>query len=284
MAREQWTGKTYGNDRMHRHLVWVLSKLDRRILYVVSNLFIVPVSILVNPSRKSSYRFFRDALHYGRLKAAWHCYLNHCKFSEVVIDRFAMYAGRKFETEVVGLDIFENHAARPEGFLMLSSHIGNYEIAGYSLVSERKCIRPLVFAFEKESVMRNRNNMFAGTNVQMIALEEDMSHLFEIDRTLTEGNIVSCPTDRFMGQTRCVEREFFGRNAKFPLGPFSIATMRGLDALAVKYIREVIDLPYDRSLSRKEQIRQLSCAYVSELETRLRQYPDQWYNFYDFWK
>ena len=42
-------------------------------------------------------------------------------------------------------------------------------------------------------------------------------------------------------------------------------------------------LEYDKSASRKEQIRQLSAAYIAELEKRVRQYPAQWYNFFDFW-
>ena len=35
--------------------------------------------------------------------------------------------------------------------------------------------------------------------------------------------------------------------------------------------------------SEKEQIRQLSQAYVAELEKRIKEYPTQWYNFFDFW-
>ena len=128
-------------------------------------------------------------------------------------------------------------------------------------------------------------------NVNMIAIRQDMSHLFEIDEALRSGNIVSFPTDRSMGD-RVITRDFLGAPAEFPMGPFSVAAMRGLDVLAVNVMKTgrvsytiyVTELEYDREAGRKEQIDQLSRAYVAELEKCVRQYPTQWYNFYDFWK
>lgn len=292
MEQKQWAGSTYGSGWMHRCLIRSLRFIDVRFLYLFSAIFVIPVCIVLNESRKTAYHYFRRILGYGRCKAAWSVYVNHCLFGQVVIDKFAMYAGKRFDVEVDGMQYFNELAGRDEGFLHLSSHIGNYEIAGYTLVSERKTINAVVYAHEKATVMENRNNMFVKTNIRMITLKEDMSHLFEIDEAVCGGDIVSFPTDRFMGQAKCVECDFLGRPAKFPQGPFSVAAMRGLDVLAVnvmktgakKYHIYVTPLHYDKQQPRKEQIRQLSQAYVAELEKRVLQYPTQWYNFFDFWK
>lgn len=292
MEQKQWAGSTYGSGWMHRCLIRSLRFIDVRFLYLFSAIFVIPVCLVLNESRKTAYHYFRRILGYGRCKAAWSVYVNHCLFGQVVIDKFAMYAGKKFDVEVDGMQYFNELASRDEGFLHLSSHIGNYEIAGYTLVSERKTINAVVYAHEKATVMENRNNMFVKTNIRMITLKEDMSHLFEIDEAVCGGDIVSFPTDRFMGQAKCVECDFLGRPAKFPQGPFSVAAMRGLDVLAVnvmktgakKYQIYVTPLHYDKQQPRKEQIRQLSQAYVTELEKRVLQYPTQWYNFFDFWK
>lgn len=291
MAQKQWAGTTYGSGGLHKSLIWTLRYIDVRFLYLFASIFVVPVCLILNDSRRTAYRYFRDRHGYGRTRAAWATYINHCKFAQVVIDKFAMYAGKKFEVEVIGMDRFNELASKDEGFLHLSSHIGNYEIAGYTLVSERKTINAVVYAHEKASVMENRNNMFTKTNIRMITLRQDMSHLFEIDQALCNGDIVSFPTDRFMGQAKCVECTFLGKTAKFPQGPFSVATMRGLDVLAVnvmktglvKYRIYVTPLQYDKEAPRREQIRQLSRAYVAELEKRVLEHPEQWYNFFDFW-
>lgn len=291
MAQGKWAGTTYGNGWMHKCLINMLRILDVRLLYLFASIFVVPVCLVLNPSRKTAYKYFREIHKYGKFKAAWATYINHCKFAQVVIDKFAMYAGKKFDVTVDGMDKFNALALGEEGFLHLSSHIGNYEIAGYTLVSERKTINAVVYAHEKASVMENRNSMFTKTNIKMITLKEDMSHLFEIDQALCNGDIVSFPTDRFMGQTKCIETLFLGKTAKFPQGPFSVAAMRGLNVLGVnvmktgltKYKIYVTPLNYDKDQPRKEQIRQLSEAYVAELEKRVLEYPTQWYNFFDFW-
>ena len=291
MGDRRWEGATLGNGWMHRSLIWLLRFIDVRVFYVFSDVFIIPWCVLLRPSRRTAMRFYREAMGYGWWKALWSTYRNHCLFSQVVIDRFAMYAGRHFDVEIVGHDAFKEMAAREAGFVQLSSHIGNYEMAGYSIVSDRKAICPVVFAGEKASVMAGRSELFAQTNIRMIELTPDMSYLFAIDEALCRGDIVSFPADRFLEGSKVVKVPFFGREASFPQGPFSVATMRGVDVLAVNVMKGgpkqyriyLTELPYDRSLPRREQIRQLSEAYVAELEKRVREYPLQWFNFFDFW-
>lgn len=276
---------------MHKELIRLLRHIDTRVFYAFVAVFVIPVCLLLNPSRGIAYRYFRQRIGYGRLKSAWKTYVNHCLFGQVVIDKFAMYAGRKFHVEIENYEQFQNLATRKEGFVQLSAHIGNYEIAGYSLISREKAFNALVYAGEKESVMQNRNKMFAGTNIRMIAIRPDMSHLFEIDEALTEGQIVSMPADRINGSPKHIELDFLGAKAGFPLGPFSIATLRGLNVLAVNVMKTsltsykiyVTPLLYDKRAPRQEQIKQLSRAYVAELEKRVRQYPAQWYNYFEFW-
>ena len=291
MAEQNWAGTTYGNNWMHKWLIRLLCFIDTRILYLFVAIFIIPVCLILNPSRGIAYRYFRRRIGYGRLKSAWKTYVNHCLFGQVVVDKFAMYAGKKFNVEIDNYESFVRLVTKKEGFMQLSAHIGNYEIAGYTLVCENKRIYALVYAGEKESVMKNRDKMFADTNISMIAISPDMSHLFEIDKALAEGEIVSMPADRISGSTKFIEHDFLGAKAKFPLGPFSVATMRGLDVLAINVMKTsltsykifVTPLPYDKTASRQEQIKQLSGAYVAELEKRVRQYPTQWYNYFEFW-
>ena len=208
-----WPGTTYGNEWMHKWLIRLLRFIDTRVLYLFVAVFIIPVCLIQNPSRGIAYRYFRKRIGYGRLKSAWKTYVNHCLFGQVVVDRFAMYAGKKFKVEVEGEEHFARLAAKDEGFMQLSAHIGNYEIAGYTLVSEGKRFNALVFAGEKASVMRNRDKMFADTNVGMIAISSDMSHLFEIERALENGEIVSMPADRIFGSRKDMEHDFLGAKA-----------------------------------------------------------------------
>ena len=76
------------------------------------------------------------------------------------------------------------------------------------------------------------------------------------------------------------------------MGPYTVASVRGLDVLAVnvmkvswtRYKIYVTPLTYDKETPRKRQIDQLLHAYLAELERLLALYPTQWYNYFDFWK
>lgn len=288
---KKWAGTTYGNEWMHKWLIRLLRYIDNRILYAFVAIFVIPVCLLINPSRKITYRYFRKRHGYNKLKAAWKTYVNHFLFGQVVIDKFAMYAGKNFETEIEGYEHFLKLASKDEGFIQLSSHVGNYEIAGYTLKADKKKFNALVFFGEKASVMQNRMKLFADTNIKMIAIRPDMGHLFEIDEALTNGETVSMPADRIFGSQKKLTINFLGALADFPYGPFSVATMRGLDVVTVhviklswnKYKIIVKPLIYNKTASRKDQIKELNLAYVNELERIVSQYPTQWYNYFDFW-
>lgn len=79
---------------MHRWLIRMLRYIDVRVFYVFTALFVIPVCLILNPSRKIIFHYMRKRMQFGCLRSAWYTYLNHCLFAQVVIDKFAMYAGK----------------------------------------------------------------------------------------------------------------------------------------------------------------------------------------------
>lgn len=286
-----WAGTTYGNGWMHKWLIRMLRYSDVRLWYAFVAVCVVPVCLLVNPAQKIIYHYFRKRWHYAKVRAALATYRNFYLFAQVVIDKFAMYAGKHFNIEIVGNEHFLALASREEGFVQISAHVGNYEIAGYSLVAEKKRFNALVFGGEKASVMKNRNKMFANTNINMIGINADMSHLYEINSALANGEIVSMPGDRIFGSEKSIETDLLGATAHLPAGPFRVATMRGLDCLAVNVMKTgaksyriyVSPLIYNKQAPRPEQVRGLADSYARELERIITMYPEQWYNYFEFW-
>jgi predicted LPLAT superfamily acyltransferase len=212
-------------------------------------------------------------------------------FAQVVIDRFAMYAGRHFRVTIDGFEHFRRLAERPGAFVLLSSHVGNYEMAGYTLVSDHKRLNALVFSGEKQTVMEHRTEMFADKNIRMIPVSDDMSHLFLLNQAIQQGEIVSMPADRIFGSQKSVSATLLGAPVRLPLGPFSVAAMHGLRVLAVNVMKVTPDryhvyvrpISYDHRAPRQEQTRQLAQRYAAELERILTIYPTQWYNYFEYW-
>lgn len=292
MSEERaWQGSTYGSSRLHGWLILCVHFVPLRILYAFAALFVIPVCMVINKSGILIYRYLRKYHHMSVWKAFWGSYKNHCLFSQVVIDRFAVYAGKKFEMQIEGYEYYERLAKKSKSFIQLSAHIGNYEMAGYELVAHDKPINVLVFQGEKASVMNNRKKQFQTSSIKMIGIGHGMDYVFEIEQALSKGEVVSMSADRMIDSKRTISVNFLGEKAKFPLGPFRICTAIGAEALCVSTMKTKWDgytvyvkpLQYDKNVSRKEQVEQLSQSYVRELETVLKRYPYQWYNYFDFW-
>ena len=277
---------------MHRWLIKFLRVIDVRLLYAFAYTFIVPPTMVLNtPARKAIYKFFRTKLKYSAVKSAWMTYRNHCAFSEVVIDKFAMYAGKKFKITMDGYDQWEQMSKSESGFVQLSSHIGNYEIAGYSLVAKDKRFNALVFGGEKESVMANRSKLFDENNIRMIPMKADMSHLFVIDSAISNGEILSMPADRIFGSQKGFSIKFFGEEAKFPQGPFIMAAVRDVPMLFVAVMKAgakhyhitIRKIETPDTGSSKARAKLLAVEYAKQLESIVKDNPTQWYNYFDFW-
>jgi predicted LPLAT superfamily acyltransferase len=140
--------------------------------------------------------------------------------------------------------------------------------------------------------MENRAALFGETNVRMIPVSEDLSHVFALNNALADGEIASVPGDRVFGSQKTVRCRFFGELASFPAGPFILAVQRNVPILLVFVMKEgrreyqvlLERLPEPEGASKQERIQFLADAYATALEAVVRRYPDQWYNFYDFWK
>lgn len=291
LQHNDWSGKTDGRPWMQRSLIVMFRVLPLWLLYGVMAV-VVLFYILFGKSFKPTYRFFREGFGYGKLKAFWNVFVNHYHFGQLVLDRFGVYAGKKYEFQTEGQAVSDELENRPEGFIQLSCHMGNYEMSGYSVHSRHKKFHILAFAGETETIMDNRRRIFAEHNVGMILMKEDLSHLFILNSALDNGDIVSMMADRIYGSQKSVECQFFSHKSPFPAGPFAIAVQKNAPVLAVFVMKEgmkkyhifIQRVTWDTSLGKREQISQLAQNFVSMIEEMLRKYPTQWYNYYDFWK
>lgn len=294
MEHKEWSGKTEGTPWMHRALTASLRVLPLWFVYLGMAIFVVPgFMVFSHKGYISMYHFFRRRMGCNRLKAFGMVYVNHVRFGQIIIDRFYMYAGGRFKLDIDHYDEFERVERSDDGFIMLSSHVGNYEAAGYSLTSRRKAFNALVFGGEAEQVMKNRKRMFDANNIHMITVGDDLSHLFQIDAALNNGEIVSLPGDRIFGSQKHVVCQFFGAEAKFPYGPFALAVKLGMPVLQVQVMKAgvkrykvyITRMPEpDAALNKEERIKSMAQQYAAELEGCVRKHPAQWFNYYEFWE
>ena len=277
---------------MIRSLVAVMRVIDRRAIYFVMA-FVVPFYMIFNrKGRKVTYRFFRNRMGYGPLKSFFKVYANHFRFGQVIIDRYAAYAGKRFRFRIEGNEEFLNLMNGESGFVQVSSHIGNYEMVGYSLTSEKKRINGLFYGGESDVMMEFRRKILSMHNIELIEVDGSMSHIFQMNAALDRGEIISMTGDRMLGSGKALTCSFMGADAKFPMGPFALAVQKEVPVLAVFSMRDkwgvyavyVHRIEGDPGLPLRARMTGMAQSFAALLEKTVRRYPTQWFNYYDFWQ
>ncbi|MDR0795054.1 MAG: lysophospholipid acyltransferase family protein, partial [Tannerella sp.] len=181
----------------------------------------------------------------------------------------------------------------PRGCIIAGSHIGNPELCGYLLSQQKKRINGLIFGGEAKEVQKNRSRVLEDNNVRLIPVSDDMSHIFYINEALSNGEFVSMPCDRNFGCGKCVECDFLNGKADFPIGAFVLAVQYQAPVIALFVLKKsaslyrihVTSIPFPPdNLTKREQINEMTKTFVRELERITQLYPEQWFNFYKFWK
>ncbi len=293
---KDWTGVTGGSTFGQKALLFLFHFHNVTIGYVILALVVPFYMLFGRKGYLAIYRYFRQNHHYSSFKAFCKTYQNHFVFGQCMLDRFAVYAGRRnfFQVEITGNEHFYQLLESEKGFIIASSHVGNFELSGYLLKQDKKRINALVFGGETKEVMENRMKALNMNNISVIPVANDMSHIFAINEALSAGQIVSMPCDRNFGSPKSIECNFLNGKADFPVGAFSLAAHFKVPVLTIFVMKETASKYHiyvkplmegdTTEYKKQEKANRLTQAFAKELENIVEKYPEQWFNFYNFWK
>ena len=290
MAEQAWNGQTGGTHWMQRALVGLIRHTDVHVAYGMMHLWLVWY-ILVRPSVTRGAYIFHRRRGRNRLQAALDVYSSFYHFGKVILDRFAVYAGHQFEIVVENKERYYDKMSQEKGFVLLFSHLGNSEMAAYSMATPDKHMNILAFGGETPVVMAERAKVLKRNNIGMIVVNPgDMTHVFEIHDSLERGEVLAVAGDRCMG-TKTVDCTFMGVTAPFPLGVFQLCAALHCSIVLTFVLKEpknryhiyTEELHADHSLPRAQQAADLAQQFATRLEQMALANPYEWFNFFDFW-
>ena len=270
---------------MHHTLVSLLRYIPITVIYAVMDIVIVFYLIFARNRTSATYHYFRQTYAQSIWRAVLNTYLLYRQFGQVVIDRFAVYAGQHFELDIEGNELVYEAMDKGNGCILISSHVGNYEIAGYALKPTRP-MYAVMYGGEKEYVMASRQHKLEQNGIHVLVPDEEWSYLYTINQTMQEGNMVTIMGDRNLGSDKVISTEILGRPAHLPSGPFSIASLYQEATVCTVFVMKESQRKYHIYVqalhgSNKEEYAR---AFAAQLTDIVGHYPYQWYNFYDFWE
>lgn len=293
-----WSGKSRGGLAGYRIFVGILKYTGISSAYFVLR-FVAFWFFITNPESFSlTYRFYRKRIGLGSFRSVISVYKNYYSFGQVLLDKIAVMAGlsAKFSFNYDGEEHLREMAGGGKGGILISAHIGNFEMAGYML--ERLDTRVSIIIFDDEYArIKNYLSSISTKSYNVITLKRgDTSHIFEINKALSEGQIICIHGDRFLKESKKMIAPFLGEEAYFPTGPFYMSMKFSVPVSFVFAMKETrkgyhfyatppktYAQPGMQS-ERNNVIHSIISDYISGFEKMILKYPDQWFNYYDFWE
>jgi predicted LPLAT superfamily acyltransferase len=175
---------------------------------------------------------------------------------------------------------------------LLTTHIGNWEAASHLLTDIDAPINVVIFDGENESIKEYLESVMGKSAINYIVLNDDMSHIFEISEAFLNGEIVCMPADRFLEGNKTITANFLGAEAKFPAGPFMLASRFKVPVAFVCAVKEkkfhyhffASEVKEYLYLDKEAIAQEIFADFAKYFEIKVKKYPEQWYNYYDFWQ
>ncbi|MHB8875408.1 MAG: glycosyltransferase family 2 protein [Myxococcaceae bacterium] len=291
-----WTGKSVGGVFGH----WFFFQLTRlgtwpayAFLYPVVLFYTFTARAGREASLQYQERLFGPAR--GPLQRFARAYRHILHFARTLVDKalLATRGAKVFRCTHEGLEHLKAAADSKKGAVLITAHIGNWDVAGGLLEGKLEAPLTLVAIKAEEERLAQYLEAASGPRPKIIAVNDSDLSSLTILHALRDGELVAIQGDRPM-DNRVARVPFLGADAPFPVGPFIVAAVSGAPLIStfnvqvgrVSY-RFIADPPrhfaFDRSRDRNEQMREWVEGYARRLEALVREYPYQWFNFFDFW-
>ena len=289
-----WHGKSKGTPLGYRIFVWVLKTFGVLPAYFLLRFVVLYYFFFSFKASRQIYRLYRHKLGYGWGASIIKLYKNYFLLGQSIIDKVVVMSGikNKFSFDFDGEENLRKIASLEKGGILLSAHIGNWDVAGHLFKRLETRINIVLYDGEHEQIKQYLEGVTGKPNVNIIVIRNDLSHIYAISDAFSKNELVCMHADRFMPGNKTLTAKFLGEDARFPMGPFLLASKFKVPVSFVFAVKES-KLHYhlsasaikDYSVIDKASVMQVMLDdFATEMENKVKQYPEQWFNYYDFWE
>lgn len=279
-----------GHAWLMRLMVFLSLRLGRRL----TRPLLLPISLyflLFVPGARRASRTFLGRVH-GRPARMSEVFRHIHHFASTIHDRVYFLNERfdAFDIDVEGRDCFDP----PDAAILVGAHFGSFDALRGAAWSERDLpITMMMYPENARKIQRVLDAINPHRAGDIIELGQ-IDSMIEADHRLKRGHLVGMLADRSLATDPMTVRSFLGAPAPFAEGPFRMAAllrqrvlfMAGVYLGGNRYrviFEPIADFRQTPRAERREAIASAMDRYVERLESLVREHPENWFNFFDFW-
>ncbi len=183
---------------------------------------------------------------------------------------------------------------RQEGFILLTAHVGNWQVALTTLKNMNRRVHLVMRPEDNSAVESSLHISKENDFIRVISPEAELDGIIKIMKALKQGDVVSIMGDRKYN-FEALGASFLGDQAYFPYGAFVIAAAANCPVVVLlsaklsykKYLVDVSNVLYPRysgAAGKHDQLRVFVQQFATVLNTYTQAYPYQCFLFHDIWK
>ncbi len=291
--QQTWEGRSRGTTLGYRIFIWLLKTGGLPATYLLIR-FVTLYYLWFMPSAiKPLKQLYTERLGYSKREANRLIKQNLKIFGQTIIDKVAVLGNIKNKLSFFSENghHIDQLVADGKGGILLSAHLGNWEVAGHLLKRVNTTINIVMYDGEADQIKQYMDQFNTKRSFNIIYIREDLSHIYEMSAALARNELICLHGDRFRPGNRTVVKEFLGKEAHFPIGPFILASKLKAPVCFVFAFKETNFhyhfLAYPPAIYAgrgSEGMNRMLDDYIQILEHEIKKHPEQWFNYYDFWK
>lgn len=287
----EWTGKSKGTVLGYKIFVFLIQKAGVTSAYFLLYFVASYYYFFLKKSNRAIFYYFKERLGFSYFKSKKMVFKSYYTFGQTIIDKISISAGMRnnFTYEFDGIDILKRLLAEKKGGVLISAHVGNFEIAEHFFgeIDLDFQINLVTTDLEHSAIKNYLESISKKPTVKFIIIKDDLSHIFEINAALANNELICFTGDRYFEGTKSLTDTILGEEAHFPAGPFLIASRLKVP-VAFVYVMKEPKLHYhlytrEATVKHRDE-KALLKEYIKSVENILQKYPLQWFNYFDFWK
>ena len=189
---------------------------------------------------------------------------------------------------IEGLNHVDDSVKRGKGVILLSAHIGNWELGGFIMSILRPPLTAIVLTHQNKKI----NDFFTKQrkigNQKPVEIGMGMRNCYDV---LKNNGRLALLGDRDFSKTG-IDIEFFGQKTIVPKGPAAFSVKLESAIVPCFMLREkddtfrfVFEEPIFPEVTGDEKgaLKRLAKKYLAVMEKYIKLYPNQWYMFRNVW-
>lgn len=219
-------------------------------------------------------------------------YFKHLRFFAIcMVDRFISKVDVKSYTFNYD-DITKMTEILNKGTILLCSHFGGWAASTNASHVNNK-LNIVMQEVLLEEIKKIEDSLPVKENINIIDLNKGTIRVsVEIANALMNNEIVAIMGDRASNKKAEIAIDFFKRKANFNKNPFEIAYKTDKPILIYfiiltgiqEYKIEHTIIYLDKTKEQEDAINLALSTYIQKYEEVIKKYPEQWFNFYNFWE